>query len=114
MRVNVYSDKEMFMLAAMDDNVFMNSVFGKSIDSALRLRKLMQQSLTEFSKKHKDLKNVQMAIVHKCMMIERYARPYIHKKHLINLMMKYPHETEIRYKELAKDLTEKTFMKMAY
>jgi hypothetical protein len=58
--------------------------------------------------------DTQMSIIQKCQWIETHCRPHIYQKHLLNIMAKYPKETNERYKELAKEKTEKTIRKYSY
>jgi len=82
------------------------------INAGMQWRKNLQASLYQH-KKNLDF-NTQMKIVEVTMTIERYCRPYIWRKHFINIRAKYPEISHQKCKNLANDKTEKTIKKYSY
>ena len=111
MRTNTYTYSEMINIASMPNDAFMMQFRGKTIDSMMRVCRLIRISLAQFSRNNKDKLNVQLDIVNKAQILENYCRPYIYKKHFINIVAKYPNDTPERHKELTTVHTEKTMKK---
>lgn len=109
MRTDTYTFRELINIAIMDNDMFRQQLWKRSIDECMRFCRLLKMSLAEHNKKI-DL-STQMDVIQKAVIIENYCRPNIYRKHFINIAAKYPRETPERHKELAKDKTEKTIRK---
>ncbi len=102
------------LIAQLPEPVFVRTLSGKTINAAAKMRRLLQESLANFSKRNPTLKTTQMDIVRKCQILEKYIRPFIYQQHMMNIAIKYHDLTPIVLKRLAQEKTEKTIAKMSY
>ena len=113
-RIETYSLDVIITISKQTDEKIINTIkqYG-SINGAMEWRRSLQASLVRHRKNIPDM-NVQMDIVDKILLIERYCRPFIYKKHFINARSKYPMATDQKIKSIANDRTEKTIKKYSY
>lgn len=114
MRTDIYTDDQLRTIAALPEEWFLKILHGKSYNNLIAMRKLMQKSLSVFSKHYPKEMNVQMDIVRKCQLIEKIVRPIITKYHASKLALRYPNITSQQLEELLKDKTEKQIARESY
>ena len=109
-----YTDLEILNLANIPPIVLERKIKSRKIGENLAWIRKLQRSVYVFSKKHKDMLDVQMSIIAIVGLIERHCRPFIYADHYRQVVMKYPTATPQEHKMMTDQRTEKTLMKYHY
>lgn len=112
--MDTFSDMHLVKLANLKKGEIMRILMTYSVRDNLLFHRRLQQSIAGFSKRNKNLLQVQWELVCIAEMIRRAVWQAIYGDFKITIKMKYPQISEKELKRLTKEKTENLIKKYSY